>query len=56
MVKKKPNMDVSKMNKVFREQRLEREKLVGKPRAKSFGGKPDPKKDRRSWRKGIDNG
>lgn len=54
MAKKRTSMDISKMNKVYREQRLAREKLVGKPRAKSFGGKPDTKKDRRNWRKELD--
>ena len=42
------------MSKVSREQRLAREAQVGRPRAKSFGGKPDPKADRRNWRKEID--
>ncbi len=47
-------MNINRMNKVLREQRLEREKLVGRPRASSFGGKPTAKKDRKNWRKDVD--
>lgn len=39
------------IKKISRENQLKREKEVGKPRAKSFGGKPTAKADRRNWRK-----
>jgi len=42
--------DIRLMKKVAREQRLEREREHGRPRAKSFGGKPSPKADRRKWK------
>jgi hypothetical protein len=54
MPKKKPNMNINRMNKVLREQRLEREKLVGRPRAKTIDSRPDAKKDRKNWRKDVD--
>lgn len=38
-------LDMAK--KIAREQRLEHEKMVGRPRAKSFGGRPTTKQDRR---------
>ncbi len=53
MPKKKPDMNIRRMNKVLREQRLAREQAVGRPRAKTFEGKPTAKKDRRTWRKEL---
>lgn len=47
-------MNLDRMNRVLRKQRLERERVVGRPRAKTFDGKPDARKDRRSWRKELD--
>lgn len=44
----KNKKDLAKMiKKISRESQLEREKLVGRPRAKTFGGKPNPKELRR---------
>ena len=42
--------DIRLMKKISREQRLEREREYGRPRAKSFGDKPSPKADRRKWK------
>lgn len=39
--------------KIAREQRLERERLVGKPRSSTFGGRPTSKQDRRSSRREL---
>jgi len=43
------------MKKVAREQRLEREREHGRLRAKSFGGKPSPRADRRKWKQNRDD-
>lgn len=45
--------DIKMMKRVSRQNQLDREKLVGRPRAKSFGGKPDSKQDRRSSKKNL---
>jgi hypothetical protein len=39
--------ELSRLNRINRELRLEREKMEGKPRAKSFGGKPSNRATRR---------
>lgn len=36
------------IRKLSRQSQLEREKMVGKPRAKTFGGKPSVQSDRRA--------
>jgi hypothetical protein len=38
-----------------RKQQIEIAKVVGQARAKSWGGKPDPKKDRRSTKQSLKN-
>jgi hypothetical protein len=48
------NKQIDRMMKVIRDQRLEREKQYGRPRSKSFGGKPSTKQDRRNWKKDLD--
>lgn len=55
MAKKKKSMKTTleRMNKVSRDQRLAREAQVGRARAKSFGGKPTPKQERKNWRKEV---
>ena len=40
---------------VLREQRLEREKLIGKPRSKSWGGKKSSREERRDIKKQLRN-
>lgn len=51
--------DLQIAKRLARQQRLERERLIGRPRAKSFGGKPDNRSIRRSakadLRKGNDS-
>jgi len=44
--RKKPNL-VKTIKKISRDAQIAREKMVGKPRAKSFGGKPTAKNLRR---------
>jgi len=39
--------------KVARQQRLERERMVGKPRSATYGGRPTPEQDRRSSRREL---
>jgi hypothetical protein len=46
MARPKKNL-VKTMKKLSREAQLAREKIVGKPRAKTFGGPPTPKEMRR---------
>lgn len=43
------NIDI--MKQVLRRQRLEREQAIGKPRAKSWGGKPSNKALRREGKR-----
>lgn len=45
------NLDISTIKRIARQQRLERERMVGRPRAKSFGGKPDARQDRKAWKR-----
>lgn len=49
------NKLVKTLKKISRESRLEREKLVGKPRAKVFGGLPSAKELRRIEKKNLRN-
>jgi len=55
----KSKKDISKeIKRISRQNQLDREKLVGKPRAKSFGGKPTAQEDRRRGKrklKGLDS-
>jgi hypothetical protein len=44
-------MNVKVIKKIARQQRIENERLIGRSRSKSWGGKPTPKQDRRNWRK-----
>lgn len=44
---------VRRLKKIAREQRLERERAVGRPRAKSWSGRADARSDRRTWKKNI---
>jgi hypothetical protein len=39
--------DLKIMNRAARQSRLEHEAQVGRPRAKTFGGRKSPKQDRR---------
>jgi hypothetical protein len=39
--------------KVARQQRLERERMVGKPHSATYGGRPTPEQDRRSSRREL---
>jgi len=48
----KPNL-VKTIKKMSREAQLAREKMVGKPRAKTFGGKPTAKELRRIAKDGL---
>ncbi len=50
----KPKDLIKMIKKINRENQLERERFTGKPRAKSFGGRPDAKQDRRNSKKEID--
>jgi hypothetical protein len=58
MARKKPKKtaDLKRMKAIMREQRLEREKTVGRPRSKTMESKPDAKKQRKQWRNGRDSG
>jgi hypothetical protein len=49
------NLSLKQLRKIAREQRLEREKNEGKPRSKSWGGKPDNRTERREWAKEARN-
>ena len=44
-------IDIAK--RLNREARLEREKRIGRPRANSWGGRPDARKDRRDAKNGL---
>lgn len=44
---------IRRMRRVQRAKALEREKLIGKPRAKSWGGKKTAKQDRRTWKNDL---
>jgi hypothetical protein len=52
MGKKKNNL-VNKIRKLARQEQLEREKVVGKPRSNLFGGRPTPKEERRVVKKDL---
>jgi len=52
MARPKKNL-VKTMKKLSREAQLAREKIVGKPRAKTFGGPPSPKEQRRNIKKEL---
>jgi len=41
------------MKKVIRDQRLKREEQVGRPRAKSWSGKRDPRQERRDSKREV---
>lgn len=41
------------IKKISRENQLEREKVVGRPRAKTFGGKPPIQEERREAKKSL---
>jgi hypothetical protein len=47
---------VKTLKKLSREKQLAREKLVGRPRAKSFGGRPSVRAERRQSKKDIREG
>jgi hypothetical protein len=51
----KPNKNdlVKIIKKISRENQLERDRLIGRPRAKTFGGKPSIQQDRRESKKGL---
>lgn len=53
MAKPKKKELVKTIKKISREKRLEREKMVGRPRAKTFGGKPSIKEERREAKKSL---
>ncbi len=44
---------IRRMRRIQRAKALEREKLIGKPRAKSWGGKKTAKQDRRTWKNSL---
>lgn len=46
---------IKQMRKISREQELERRKMVGAPRAKSWGGKPSNRQERRNVRQELAN-
>lgn len=59
MKKRKKKSLVKTMKKISREAQLEREKMVGKARAKTFGGKPSAREERRIHKRqlrGLDSG
>jgi len=43
------------MKKIHRDQRLEHEAKVGRPRAKSWTGKKNAEQDRRDWKRSVRN-
>lgn len=47
MAKSKKKDLLKTIKKISRQSQLEREKMVGRPRAKTFGGKPSVKEERR---------
>ena len=53
MAKPKKEKLVKTIKKISRENQLEREKMVGRPRAKTFGGKPSIGEERREAKKNL---
>jgi len=53
MAKPKKKDLVKTLKKISRETQLAREKMVGRPRAKTFGGKPSIKEERREAKKSL---
>lgn len=53
MAKPKKEKLVKTIKKISRETQLEREKMVGRPRAKTFGGKPSIAEERREAKKSL---
>jgi hypothetical protein len=53
LVEAKKNPDLNLIKKVSREARLAHEFQYGKPRAKSFGGKPSPRQERRLNKRNV---
>lgn len=45
--------ELSRINRINRELRLEREKMEGKPRASKWGGKPTARVNRKKWRSSL---
>jgi hypothetical protein len=41
-------------SKALRDQRLAHEALVGRPRSKSWGGRPSAKQQRSAWKKEVE--
>lgn len=53
MAKPKKKDLVKTLKKISRETQLAREKMIGRPRAKTFGGKPSTKEERRETKKSL---
>jgi hypothetical protein len=53
MAKPKKNKLVKTIKRISRENQLEKEKMIGRPRAKTFGGKPLIQQDRRETKKSL---
>ena len=50
------SIDLNILKRVLRQERLKREAQVGKPRSHTYGGKPNPKESRRSWKQSRNDG
>ena len=50
------NKQLSRLRGMLREQRLEDERDHGRPRSKSFGGRPSVHSDRRSTKRALNLG
>ena len=47
---------IRRMRRIQRAKALERAKLIGQPRAKSWGGKKTARQDRKDWKKSLREG